>query len=45
MLTVPRNEEMWSDTDLWYVDAVYGDREWHRLSAGADSQGERGHDW
>ena len=41
-------EELWAGTDLWRVDAVqaaYGNREWHRLSAGAGSKGERWYDW
>ena len=48
VLAVPRNEELWAGTDLWRVDevhAAYGDREWHRLSAGPGSKGERWYDW
>ena len=48
VLAVPRNEELWAGTDLWRVDevhAAYGEREWHRLSAGAGSKGERWYDW
>ena len=48
VLAVPRNEELWAGTDLWRVDevqAVHRDREWHRLSAGAGSKGERWYDW
>jgi SRSO17 transposase len=48
VLAVPRNEELWAGTDLWRVDevhAAYGDRAWHRLSAGAGSKGERWYDW
>ena len=48
VLAVPRNEELEADTNRWRVDevlATHGDREWHRLSAGAGSQGERWYDW
>ena len=48
VLAVPRNEELWAGSDLWRVDevhAAYGDREWHRLSAGTGSKGERWYDW
>ena len=48
VLAVPRNEELWADTDLQRVDevqAAYGDREWYRLSAGIGSKGERWYDW
>ena len=48
VLAVPRNEELWAGTDLWRVDevqAVHAQREWHRISAGAGSQGERWYDW
>ncbi len=48
VLAVPRNEELWAGTDLRRVDevqAVHREREWHRLSAGAGSKGERWYDW
>ena len=47
VLAVPRSEGLWAGSALWRVDAVqaaYGDREWHRLSAGTGSKGERGYD-
>lgn len=48
VLTVPRNEELWTDRDRWRVDevqAVQGNRAWHRLSASAGSKEKRWYDW
>ena len=39
MLAVPRNESLWVGSNR--VEC----QEWHRLSAGAGSKGERGYDW
>ena len=47
MLAVPRNETVWAGTDTWRVDEVHTacrERAWHRISAGADSKGERRYD-
>ena len=48
VLAVPRNEELWAGIDLRRVDKVQvvcGDREWHRMSAGAGSKRECWYDW
>ena len=45
VLAVPRNEPLGGGLGGWTPEAIHGDREWHRLSTGAESKGERGYDW